>query len=184
MEIYFSKSLVIPKSVIAIGTFDGVHRGHKTVLQKLVNMSQIEMAPSVVYTFDPPPKSYFQGVPVLTSIDEKISRIKQLGIDYLKVASFDKQYLQRTVDDFLEELGQMNPVNIIVGNDFRFGYKRAGDVDLLRQHFNVTVIEPVCCTNGEKISSTRIRKLIQEGKTEQANLLLDWRNKEAEILYT
>lgn len=184
MEIYFNIKLEIPKSVIAIGTFDGVHRGHQTVLQELVNKSKNENVPSVVYTFDPPPKSYFQGVPVLTTLEEKISRIEQIGIDYLKVANFNEQYLKRSVDDFIEEIAKMNPLNIIVGNDFRFGHKRAGDVSLLSQYFKVTIMEPVCCKNGERISSTRIRKLIQEGNTEQANILLDWRHKDSEILYT
>lgn len=174
MKAHQTGSLTLSDSVVAIGAFDGVHRGHQTVLRELVGKSRLEGVPSVVYTFYPPPRSYFQGAQVLTRPEKKIQLIKNLGVDHVIIANFNENYLQRTAGDFIEELSLMNPKLIIVGDDFRFGHKRAGDVPLLKEQFSVQSIKPICCTEGERISSTRIRNLILQGKQELTDALLGW----------
>ncbi|MGG1396573.1 FAD synthetase [Bacillus salipaludis] len=174
MKIHQTEGLKLNGSVIAIGAFDGVHRGHQSVLREMVKDSQVEGLPSVVYTFYPPPRSYFQGAKILTSPEKKIQLIKSLGVEHVVLAQFNEKYLQRTADDFLEELSLLNPAKIFVGDDFRFGHKRSGDVQLLKEHFPVQSINPICSTDGERISSTRIRELILQGKQEQAVPLLGW----------
>ncbi|MFS0646443.1 FAD synthetase [Siminovitchia sp. 179-K 8D1 HS] len=174
MSVHQTESLTLPGSVVAIGAFDGVHRGHQTVIRELVRISCSEGVPSVVYTFYPPPRAYFQGAQILTTPVVKAQLLKKLGVDHVVMATFDQDYLQRTADDFIQELSKLNPKKIIVGEDFRFGNKRSGDVPLLREHFLVQTIHPICCPNGERISSTRIRELILKGKRDQALPLLGW----------
>ncbi|RST77380.1 FAD synthetase [Siminovitchia acidinfaciens] len=174
MRVHQTESLTLAGSVAAIGAFDGVHRGHQTVIREMVRKSRSEGVPSVVYTFNPPPRAYFQGAQTLTNPDEKVQLLKDLGVDYVVMAKFDEAYLQRTPNNFIKELSMINPKSVIVGDDFRFGNKRAGDVALLRRHFPVRLMNPVCCAEGERISSTRIRELILQGKQEQALPLLGW----------
>lgn len=172
MKIHDSEKLKLEDSVIAIGAFDGVHKGHQAVIKQMLEQSDLYNIPSVVYTFDQPPRSYFQGAKILSNKREKMEMLRQLGVDYTVVATFNEEYLNRSPEVFIEELRMMNPKQIIVGEDFRFGYQREGDLELLRQYFQVHTLNPVCCSNGERISSTRIRRLIMQGKMDQAVPLL------------
>ncbi|GIN19519.1 MAG TPA: FAD synthetase [Bacillus bacterium] len=174
MRVHQNERLTLPGSVVAIGAFDGVHRGHQTVISEMVRTSRLEAVPSVVYTFYPPPRAYFQGAQILTNSDEKIQLLKDLGVDHVVLARFDEAYLQRTADDFIKELSLINPKAVIVGKDFRFGNNRAGNLTSLRGHFPVRSMNSICCAKGERISSTRIRELILQGKKEQALPLLGW----------
>lgn len=174
LEVHQTDSIQLPGSVVAIGAFDGVHRGHQAVIRRMVKNSHLEGVPSVVYTFDCPPRSYFQGAQVLTNPEKKIQLISDLGVEHIVLAQFNEKYLLRTAEDFIEELSLLNPVKIYVGDDFRFGHKRMGDVRLLKEHFSVQPIHPIRSMDGERISSTRIRELILQGKQEQALPLLGW----------
>lgn len=169
-----NEKLILPKSIITIGAFDGVHRGHQKVIRETVRESAIEGVQSVVYTFDPPPRAYFQNAHILTSVKEKIQRFKRLGVDYVVIASFDESYTKRSPESFINELKRLNPKSIRVGEDFRFGKSRKGDVDLLKKHFLVQPIHTVYCTKGTRISSTRIRELMLEGEIQQTEPLLGW----------
>lgn len=172
MKIHHAEVLSLDGSVIAIGAFDGVHKGHQTVIRHTIEQSKLYGVPSVVYTFNQPPRAYFQGATILSNKQEKMNKLNKLGVDHTVIATFNTEYLNRSAGSFMEELAKMNPKQIIVGEDFRFGYQRAGDISLLRQYFQVSTISPVCCLNGERISSTRIRKLITEGKMDEAIPLL------------
>ncbi|HLQ97047.1 MAG TPA: FAD synthetase family protein [Candidatus Dormibacteraeota bacterium] len=172
MKIHHSEVLNLDGSVIAIGAFDGVHKGHQTVIRQMVEQSKLYDVPSVVYTFNQPPRAYFQGAKILSNKQEKMNKLEKLEVDHTVIATFNTEYLNRSAESFIEELAKMNPNQIIVGEDFRFGYKRAGDIKLLRKHFKVSTISPVCCLNGERISSTRIREFITEGKMDEAIPLL------------
>ncbi|VEF46793.1 FAD Synthetase [Bacillus freudenreichii] len=174
MRVHQTESLTLAGSVVAIGAFDGVHRGHQTVIREMVRRSRLEGVLSVVYTFYPPPRAYFQGAQILSSSDEKVKLMKELGVEHVVLAKFDGNYLKRTAEDFIGELAMMKPKSVIVGDDFKFGNKRAGNVSLLREHFPVQSLHPICCAEGERISSTRIRELILQGKQEQALPLLGW----------
>jgi riboflavin kinase / FMN adenylyltransferase len=164
--------LTLAGSVIAIGAFDGVHKGHQAVIKQAVEKSRLSKVPSVVYTFDPPPRHFFKGVQILTSIQEKVSRIAKLGVDYVIVASFNEWYATRPSEDFICELSKLNPVEISVGSDFHFGKNRLGNVNLLEKYFPINVTSPVYCNGGELISSTRIRELMTAGDIQQSYSLL------------
>lgn len=153
-------SLELDASVVAIGAFDGVHKGHQKVIGSAVASAARMGCPSVVYTFDTPPKAYFAGAQVLTSVEEKLRKIEMLGASCAIVAKFDRDYAARSAEVFMDELALLNPSEIWVGADFRFGAKSAGDVTLLSTRFNVRVLDAVCCDKGEVISSTRIRHLL------------------------
>ncbi|MDQ0257161.1 riboflavin kinase/FMN adenylyltransferase [Evansella vedderi] len=172
MKVHQTKQLKLSASVVAIGAFDGIHLGHQAVIRELVKKSHLEGVPSVVYTFYPPPRSYFQGAKILTKPRKKIELIQNLGVDQLVLAEFNEKYLQRTAENFVNELFLLNPKVILVGDDFRFGYKRIGDVQLLKKYFTVQSVEPIYCINGEKISSTKIRELMEQGEYKQVDSLL------------
>ncbi|MGM0863957.1 MAG: FAD synthetase [Bacillota bacterium] len=166
------QSLTLPQSIITIGAFDGVHKGHQSVITHVVHESKKRSIPSVVYTFDPPPRAYFQGAKMLTTLDEKLERIESLGVDYAVIASFNKEYLKQSSSQFINILMSFHPEEIFVGNDIRFGNGRKGNVETLRKSFNVSTMNPVCCEQGSIISSTRIRKLIEQGEHFEASNLL------------
>ncbi|MFI8576553.1 FAD synthetase [Rossellomorea aquimaris] len=166
------QSLTLPQSIITIGAFDGVHKGHQSVITHVVHESRKRGIPSVVYTFDPPPRAYFKGAKMLTTLDEKLERIESLGVDYAVIASFNKEYLKQSSSQFINTLMSFHPEEIFVGNDFRFGNGREGNVETLRQFFKVSTLNPVCCEQGTVISSTRIRKLMEQGENFEASNLL------------
>ncbi|WP_028784781.1 FAD synthetase family protein [Thalassobacillus devorans] len=174
MRAHYNSTPDLTGAVVAIGAFDGVHRGHQKVILQAVQRSKELMVPSLVYTFDPPPRSFFQGAKVLTTVEEKVSRIAALGVDHIVVANFDQSYINRTADSFIEELTRFSPKEINVGRDFRFGKNRFGDVTKLSKHFHVNITKAVCCAGGDTISSTRIRKLLLQGEHNEAALLLGW----------
>jgi riboflavin kinase / FMN adenylyltransferase len=109
---------------------------------------------------------------MLTTLDEKLERIESLGVDYAVIASFNKEYLKQSSSQFINILMSFHPEEIFVGNDFRFGNGRKGNVEMLRKSFNVSTMNPVCCEQGSIISSTRIRKLIEQGEHFEASNLL------------
>ncbi|MEI3605996.1 FAD synthetase family protein [Pseudogracilibacillus sp. SE30717A] len=172
MKIHRSEELRLDGAVIAIGAFDGIHKGHQKVIKRTVEKSISLNVPSVIYTFDIPPRAYFTGAKILSNENEKMKKLRTLGIDHTVIATFNEEYLNKTAESFIEKLAKMKPLHIIVGEDFRFGHKRTGDIRLLKHYFNVETISPVCCVNGERISSTRIRELILEGNIDKAIPLL------------
>jgi len=174
MKIYPAQMLQLESSIVAIGAFDGVHRGHQAVIRHAVEAARHQRCPSVVYTFNPPPKSHFLGARMLTAINEKLRRIEALQSSHAIVAEFDQIYAARSVDAFLDELADLNPREIWVGSDFRFGAKGVGDVAILAERFNVCVIDPVRCGEGAVISSTRIRDLLEGSDPLVAEGLLGW----------
>ena len=172
MRLHGEGGLRLDASVVAIGAFDGVHRGHQSVIRQAVATARALGVPAVVYTFDPPPKAVFAGARVLTPIEEKLRRMAGLGVHHAVVAGFDRAYASRPAASFLDELSALHPAEVRVGADFRFGAGRAGDVTMLRRHFHVSVVDSVRCESGEIISSTRIRNLIARGDTGLASHLL------------
>jgi riboflavin kinase / FMN adenylyltransferase len=174
MKTHIYSSLELPQSIVAIGAFDGVHRGHQTVIRQAVQRGRKLKVPSVVFTFDPPPRVFFQGARMLTTAEEKLAKIEKLGARHAVVARFDEVYAGRSAYEFIDCLSRLNPAEIMVGGDFRFGKERLGDVSLLEKYFKVRVTKPVCCPQGSVISSSRIRQLISEGEIHLSNTLLGW----------
>ncbi|EEL50931.1 MULTISPECIES: FAD synthetase family protein [Bacillus cereus group] len=177
MKIIYIHDNYVPKlikSIVSIGAFDGVHKGHQTVIRNAVEKSQELKITNVVYTFDPPPRTYFQGDEVLTSIDEKLNRFQDLGVERVVVNRFDESYVTRTASHFIQELQRLCPAGIYVGEDFRFGKNREGDIELLMKYFAVSIVEEICCEGGERISSTRIRNHLFQGELQRSHSLLGW----------
>lgn len=171
---FLTETPLLPGSVVGIGAFDGVHRGHQHLLGRLVREARRRKVPAVVYTFDPPPRVAFGGVPQLTPVAQKVERLQQCGIDLVIVAHFDAAYRQREAAWFVGELRRLHPLALHVGEDFRFGRGRQGDVELLRRHFQVCPLSSVRCSGGEVISSSRVRHLLTTGEHAAAQALLGW----------
>lgn len=163
-------------AVVTIGAFDGVHLGHQALIRSACAAAGRRGVPAVVWTFDPPPKVFFGRATLLCTAHEKVERISVLRPDHLILSHFDGAFRARTAETFIEDLHGMNPAEVWVGDDFRFGAMQAGDVDLLARHFNVRMMEPVHCEKGERVSSSRIRDLWRAGQYELCRTLLGWQD--------
>ncbi|EDZ44643.1 Riboflavin kinase [Rhodobacterales bacterium Y4I] len=159
-------------SVVTLGAFDGVHSGHQALIAGTVRRARALGVPSVVCTFDPPPKVFFGRAAQLCPLAEKLARISALGPDHVVVFSFGEALRSLSPDAFMTRLARLRPQEIRVGGDFRFGAKQAGGVCLLARRFDVHIQPPVRCAAGEVVSSTRIRGLLEQGLTAAAAALL------------
>jgi riboflavin kinase / FMN adenylyltransferase len=167
--------------VLTIGNFDGVHLGHQALIKQTKLLSDELKVPSVVMTFEPQPKEFFMpqpGVARLMRLREKIRAIEHLGIDWLYCARFNKNFAAISAEDFITEilLKQLKVKAIVLGSDFRFGAKRAGDLALLKQYakqYQFKVIEmPMVKVGDERVSSTRVREALQAGDIQTASQFL------------
>jgi riboflavin kinase/FMN adenylyltransferase len=153
---------------VAVGTFDGVHLGHREV---------IAGADSVL-TFDPHPVSVVapQHTPkLLTTLERKAELIASLGVEELVVIPFDGEFARRSADDFVKDVlvGALGAGQVAVGENFRFGHKAQGDARLLAADARFqTVVHPLLEVNGEIVSSSHIRGLVLAGELRAANELL------------
>jgi riboflavin kinase / FMN adenylyltransferase len=172
LEIHAPGTIKLPASALTIGALDGVHLGHQALLLKTKERAKKFGVPFVVYTFDPPPKVYFKNCQMITSLDEKLSRLEMLGAEYVIVGQFNEAFTKQTVTAFIDELQLINPVEIWEGPNFQFGKDRKGTIDDLRAYFNVGILQPLQCEQGELISSTRIRTLLFHGNYSLAKKLL------------
>lgn len=172
MKCFQNNQLKLQQCVMTIGAFDGIHRGHQALIRKAKTQADAYGVPLVVYTFDPPPKVYFQKQTMLTTLPEKKKFLQELGVDYTIFASFDQAYAARSVGDFIDELGEVNPQEIWVGPGFHFGNEKSGSLEELNKVFHAYQHPAVTCSAGEVISSTRIRQLFQRQQVEQAYVLL------------
>ena len=169
-------------TVIALGNFDGVHRGHRQVIDSvLIPFDGVErQGKKVVVSFNPHPQEFFTGVhrPLLTPLAEKQNYLRSLGIDDLRLLPFDAQMAQLTPREFVESvlIEQLNVQSISVGQNFRFGHRRAGttdDLNAIAAEHNVPVyIAPLYRCGGDRISSSAIRNALTEGNVSTANRLL------------
>ncbi|WP_339096722.1 riboflavin biosynthesis protein RibF [Deinococcus sp. VB343] len=160
------------ETVIAIGSFDGVHLGHQALLAQLKAKAREYRVPSVVYTFDPPTRVLTQGVEFLSTLPEKLDLLRLYGIDETIAVPFTAEFAARPKDAFLDDLRVMRPRAIVVGEDFHFGKARAGGVADLRGVVGDVVSLPMHQLGGDDIKSTRIRALLRDGDVEGAARLL------------
>jgi len=170
-----------PGCVATIGNFDGVHRGHQLILDQLRACAAQYRLPSVVISFEPHPQEFFMpaGAPArLMRLREKICYLRQLDIDMLLCLRFDRRLAEQTPEEFVRRTLVENLAvrHLIVGTDFRFGHQRRGDIDTLfslgkQSGFSVVCAE-TCEVNGIRVSSSRIRSLLEGGEMEQAGELL------------
>lgn len=168
------------KTVVALGSFDGLHKGHLSLINKCILEAKNLNAKSMIYTFKNHPLSTInkEMVPkLLITNEDKIKLIRSLKVDYLNLVPFTKEFMKITPEVFLEKMvSYYNVAAIVVGYNYRFGYKNLGDLDLLEKlsikyGYKLFVIEKVV-ENGETVSSSKIRHLIEEGYISEARRLL------------
>ncbi len=167
--------------VATIGNFDGVHRGHQALLEQLDRRSQAFNLPSLVLTFEPQPAEFFaKGVatPRLTRFREKVYYLVQRGVEKVWVLRFNAALAALTAEAFIEEIlcARLKIKHLIVGDDFRFGQARQGDVALLKKagerlNFSVEIM-PSVQIEGQRVSSTRIRQALNVADHALAERLL------------
>ncbi|SFP07283.1 riboflavin kinase / FMN adenylyltransferase [Chitinophaga sp. YR627] len=172
------------RAVITIGTFDGVHSGHRYIIQQLQETAAACDGETVIITFDPHPREVLQpgGPPVklLTTLDEKIELLSKEGIDHLVIVPFTRAFSELSAQAYLEEflIEKFNPHTIIIGYDHRFGHNREGGLELLeaeQNRYGFQLVEiPQQVVHDLAVSSTKIRKSLQEGNIQLANELLGY----------
>jgi riboflavin kinase/FMN adenylyltransferase len=169
-------------SVVALGTFDGVHRGHEEVIRTTKDIASRNGKTSVVVTFEPIPRAVVgkerQKVGSITTLKQKEKIIRNLSIDVMLVIHFNRQVAQVEPEEFVKRViyDRIGAGRVVVGPGFRFGKSRLGNVALLKRlgrkyGFKVTTVSEVKIGNV-KVSSSRIRELLGQGKIEKVNRLL------------
>lgn len=176
----FNKSC---KSIVTIGTFDGVHIGHQSILKKLTDTAKEQKNESIVLTFFPHPRMVLQqdaSIKLLNTIDEKASLLETFGIDNLIIHPFDSTFSNLSAEEFVKEIlvDKLNIHKIIIGHDHRFGKNRTADInDLIAfgKIYNFEV-EQIGAKEIDEIaiSSTKIRKALLEGDIKLANQYLGY----------
>ena len=177
----FKINKIHKKSVILVGNFDGLHSGHQKLFKEAQRYKKKFKLKVGVVTFDPIPKMFFNKKIKnyrISNFDQKISYFKKFGVDFLINKNFNKKFSKITYHKFIENIlyKRLNAKYIFVSNNFRFGYKREGDVKLLKNYqikYKYKLINPKPLTKKNKIiSSTLIRKLIQKGDLNIVNKIL------------
>ncbi|KTD51732.1 riboflavin biosynthesis protein RibF (riboflavin kinase/FMN adenylyltransferase) [Legionella quinlivanii] len=167
--------------VATIGNFDGVHLGHQAILKRLQQKARELNLPSVVLTFEPQPAEFFLGKDTLARLStfrEKVEIFSRFGIDYICRLKFNSEMAAMSAETFAKKylLDLLQLRYLTVGNDFQFGANRQGNALLLNDYFKAQGREleifPDFEMNGKRVSSTRIRKLLKEGRLTQAASLL------------
>ena len=167
--------------VLVIGVFDGLHLGHQKLIKKAVEKAKLLKTKTVVMTFFPHPVQVLRpeiSLPLIVSLPHRLKLIEQLGVDAAIVIRFTKKFSKLSPEKFIKDflVNHLQPINVFVGDDFRFGQDRTGTLEYFKEAgekygFEVNVVDPVK-THHEKISSTRIRQLIAEGELDGACRLL------------
>ena len=167
-------------AVIAIGNFDGVHRGHQALLAAAREAADARHIRLGVLTFAPHPRRLFRpdDPPFgLTPVPLKAARLAVAGVDFVVALPFDWPFASQRADDFIRHILQENlsPAHIVVGEDFRFGQLRAGDAELIEAAgIPVTTIPPLMAEADRPVSASLIRQALQKGEIGKANELLGW----------
>lgn len=161
--------------VVALGEFDGLHVAHRALIQKTIDLSRSIGAKSAVLTFDPHPdfilkrRSYLG---YLTPLNVKIQILEEMGVDYLIIVPFTLELSQLSPAEFENQiLKRFEIVHLIVGFDFRYGFKGAGNAASLSKNYSITVIERINFED-QKIGSNAVRDLLLEGRMEEATKML------------
>lgn len=186
MQIHRSLESIPPfrRSVVTVGTFDGVHTGHQEVLEQLVAEARRVDGESVLITFHPHPRSVVSstilGIRLLNTLSERIELLVACGIDHLVIVPFTELFANMTAKQYLAEflVQKFTPHTLVIGYDHRFGRDRDGNFQFLKDHehiYGYTVTEiPAHLLEANAISSTRIRESILHHDIENANRLLGY----------
>ena len=168
------------KTILTLGTFDGVHVGHRKIIEQITQIANKEDLESVVLTFFPHPRMVLQDteIKLLNTIEEKTELMASLGVNHFIVHPFDKEFSRLTAEEFVEEIlvNKLHISKIVIGYDHRFGRNRTANIDdLIRfgEMYNFEVIQ-ISAQEIEtvSVSSTKIRNALHEGNIEIANQYL------------
>ncbi|MCK4468253.1 MAG: bifunctional riboflavin kinase/FAD synthetase [Desulfobacterales bacterium] len=171
-------------AVITIGNFDGVHIGHQALFHQVIEKARALQGTSIVMTFEPHPARVLKQnnhPPLITLYEQKIELIEKAGIDILICIHFTREFASIPAKEFIEKIlvDRIGMKAIVVGEDYTFGKNREGNLDLLKTYgkrlgFEVIVVRKIQMSNNseDKISSTRIRELISDGKVAESQELL------------
>lgn len=186
MKVYYNINEVqLPRdTVLTIGTFDGLHSGHKKIIERVVNIAHSNLLSSVVLTFYPHPRMILNpedtNLKLITSIHERIDLLAQMGIEYLIITPFNRDFSNISARQYIENIlvKQLGIKHVVIGYDHRFGKNREGGIDDLREaaqeyEFEVTEI-PELEVQESTISSTMIRNALLSGDITLANSLLGY----------
>lgn len=168
-------------SIVTIGTFDGVHLGHQQILKQLIDTSRKSKLKSVLLTFFPHPRMVLQpdiSMRLIQTIQEREKALQKTGLDYLVIHPFSTEFSRLSANDYVKQIlvEQLNVRKVVVGYDHRFGRNRTASLEDMYHYADIHEFE-VIEINAEKIestavSSTKIRKAIDEGNIELANTYL------------
>ncbi len=175
------KSFDIKNTALTIGVFDGVHIGHRMILEELKSLSSESGLKNIVITLSPDPEEILHPqtpFTILTSIEDKISELQELDIDYCYILETNEKLLSYSAVEFFEKFiyKKFFPSLIVIGEDFRFGKNKEGDINLLEElagkyNFRLYVL-PFLKMKGAKVGSSRIRKALIDGDIESASYML------------
>lgn len=171
-------------TIATIGTFDGVHAGHKKIINVLTKIASTKNKESVLITFQPHPQIVLNpkgyNVRLINNIEEKAALLEKAGIDNLVMIPFTKEFAKTDAETFVKDflIGKINASNLVVGYDHHFGRNRSGEYTTLvdwgkKYGFENTYVDPVV-VDGLPVSSTKIRNALVEGRLGKANTLLGY----------
>jgi len=167
--------------VVTIGNFDGVHLGHRAVIERLAAAGRRLNLPVCVVLFEPQPREFFDPVnapPRLMRLREKVDRLSELPVDHTLILRFNQRLANQSPESFIEDIliRALGVRYLVIGDDFRFGQRRAGDFNLLKafgaRHGFEVADTPSVLIGGERVSSTLIREALLEGDLDRAARLL------------
>ena len=168
------------RSAVALCTFDGVHAGHRSLIAKAIEYARKDGVESVVYTFDRNPLEVIcpeRAPKPLMTLEEKLAKLEALGVQYAVVRRFDSEFAAVTAADFLKSIAEnLRPIAVITGYYNTFGFKGEGNAQMIASSaaeygYAPVIVQPVMVA-GKTVSSTLIRALLAEGKTEEAKQFL------------
>jgi riboflavin kinase/FMN adenylyltransferase len=171
------------RAFIAVGNFDGVHRGHRAVIDRAVELAREDRRPAIALTFEPHPRAFFrkdQPLFRLTPEPEKLKLLAAAGLDGAVVMNFDSKLAAVTAADFVQNtlIRRLSASGVVIGDSFQFGRRRQGNADFLREQgeergFEVEVVKPLLF-RGKPVSSSAIRETLEKGEVEAAAKLLGY----------
>jgi riboflavin kinase/FMN adenylyltransferase len=169
------------RTVLAIGNFDGVHVGHQAILRRVNECARSTGALGTAVTFDPHPLKVLRpehAPALLSTLEQRLAWMDELGLEAVLILPFTMELSRLSAEEFVEQMlaATLRAERILVGDNFRFGHRHAGNVALLeslsaRFHFSVEIVPPVVM-EGEIISSTSVRRAVTEGQMDEAARLL------------
>ena len=174
----FDNPPLIRNGVATVGSYDGVHRGHCILLNEVVQRAKESDGESVVLTFEPHPRITLgndEGLRLLSTFEEKCRLLEQMGVDYVVVIPFDEAFSRLSREEFIDDylVGKLGIKQLIVGYNHHFGHNKEGNHSFLLQYGALQVVEVAQYTdNGNKVSSTTIRKAVGAGDMALARQLL------------